>query len=221
MGFWAQQYKNQKMRVIDWGWFVNLENEVQFKLVVEMTEGAPVDVPKIDDVVDELPKHKTEVYETRPITDITGLIIHHTAIESHVGPQRIAEYHVENMGWPGIGYHFVIDPDGVIYLTNRLETVSYQAKGVNEDTVGIGFQGNFQTEIPTEAQVQAGAHLCAWLIQVLGLEMDDIKGHKELMATACPGNQWLKGQKWKEWLFREIVQVQEDAKTQGGTEDQE
>jgi len=37
------------------------------------------------------------------------------------------------------------------------------------------------------------------------VDLDEVKGHKEFMATACPGNQWLKGKNWKRLLRQEIV----------------
>jgi hypothetical protein len=191
-------------------WFMDGQQNVQFKIYVEAVEPQPVGeipLPDIDYIVDELMKHPEKVYDTRPIGEIKGVVIHHTATKPSVGPHRCAEWHVQKNGWAGIGYHFMIDPDGGIYQTNRLETVSAQAAAVNGSTIGVCFQGNFQTVVPTEAQIQAGAHLVAFLQQELFIETEEIKGHKEYMATACPGNQWMKGKKWKDALMAEIQYV--------------
>jgi hypothetical protein len=82
---------------------------------------------------------------------------------------------------------------------------------MNTPAVGICFLGNFMKEVPPEAQIQAGAHLTAWLMQELGVPLDKVRGHKEFMDTACPGIQWLSGKKWKEMLFEEIAAVLEKA----------
>ena len=164
--------------------------------------------PAIQDLVDTLPKHATLKYTSRPLSDIQTLVIHHSAVPPTVGPKRIAEYHVNSQNWPGIGYHFLIADDGIIYQTNRLETVSYHAAKVNPRGVGICFLGNFMKQVPPPAQLQAGAHLIAWLLQELKLDLETVKGHQEYMQTSCPGAQWLKGEKWKQMLRREIANVQ-------------
>jgi hypothetical protein len=46
-------------------------------------------------------------------------------------------------------------------------------------------------------------------MQELDIELDEVKGHKELMGTACPGIQWFEGKNWKQMLQQEIVQVQQ------------
>jgi hypothetical protein len=75
--------------------------------------------------------------------------------------------------------------------------------------VGICFLGNFTKQVPPPAQLRAGAHLAAWLMQELGLSLDAVKGHKEVVDTRCPGDQWTAGEKWREMLRREIAQVQD------------
>lgn len=170
-----------------------------------------VSQPPIEDLIDELPKHSTKKYNTRNLREIQHLVIHHSAVPPSVGPERIAAYHIERQDWPGIGYHFLVAEDGTIYQGNALQTVSYHAVKANPGGVGICFLGNFTKTVPPPAQLQAGAHLVAWLMQALGIALDNVKGHKEFMDTACPGAQWLEGEKWKEMLQTEIAKVQEAA----------
>lgn len=164
--------------------------------------------PPIQDLVAKLTKHATDKYRTRPRNDVKTLVIHHSAVPPTVGPKRIADYHVNSLRWPGIGYHFLVAEDGVIYQGNRITTVSNHAARVNPRSVGVCFLGNFNKKAPPPAQLQAGAHLVAWLLQDLDLDLEVVKGHQEYMQTACPGNQWLKGKKWKQMLRREIIRVQ-------------
>lgn len=176
-------------------------------------EPGRISSPPIEDLIDKLPKHKEKTYNTRPLSDIQTLVIHHSAVPPTVGPRRIAQYHVNSQDWPGIGYHFLIGEDGTIYQSNALETMSIHAgsKG-NPWGVGICFLGRFMSGVlPPAPQLQAGAHLTAWLLQELGLEIEAIKGHQELLKTACPGDKWNKGQKWKEMLRQEVIVVQEEA----------
>jgi N-acetyl-anhydromuramyl-L-alanine amidase AmpD len=164
--------------------------------------------PAIQDMIDTLPKHKTKKYNSRKLSEIQNLVIHHSAVAASVGPKRIAEYHVTKQDWPGIGYHFLVGDTGTIYQGNALTTVSFHAAKVNPRGVGICFLGSFQKEVPPPAQLQAGAHLVAWLMQELNLDLEVVKGHQEFMQTACPGNQWLKGKKWKQMLREEVANVQ-------------
>lgn len=178
---------------------------------------ARVNKPSIEVLIDKLAKHETNEYKTRPLDKIRHLIVHHSAAPARVGPNRIAAYHVRKHEWPGIGYHFLVGEDGALYQGNALETMSYHAVRANPHGVGICFLGNFMKQVPPPAQLRAGAHLIAWLMQDLGVTLDRVKGHKEFMDTACPGAQWLQGEKWKQMLYQAIAVVQQEAAEAGPT----
>jgi len=166
------------------------------------TGSTTVQAPVITDVIDKLPKHPTLRYDTRSLSAITHLAIHHSAAPANIAPERIAAYHVSK-DWPGIGYHFLVEPDGAIYQTNRLETVSYHVYKQNAYTVGICTEGNFMGGvIPTPKQIDTVGHLVAWLTQKLNLPLEHVLGHKEYPenATACPGEDWLAGKRWKDLM---------------------
>ena len=102
-------------------------------------------------------------------------------------------------GWPGIGYHFVIEDDGIIYQTNYLDTVSYHtgtyAPGdENRWSVGIALEGSFTDYPPPRVQQDAAKALVAYLKDLLNIT--EIYGHREMpgAATQCPGNTY------QEWL---------------------
>ena len=103
----------------------------------------------IEYIVDNLPKHATKVYDTRPLEAIDTLVVHHTTGAPFQDIANIASYHVNGKGWPGIGYHFVIDGAGKVYQTNRLATKSYHAGNYSNPsdenfyTIGIALEGHF------------------------------------------------------------------------------
>lgn len=175
------------------------------------TEPVPLRIPQPtwQDVADSLSKHPTKRYATRRPEAIEHIVIHHSAIPPTVGAQRIAEYHVNNLEWPGIGYHFVIDDQGEIYRTNALETISYHAGHTNSSGIGVCFLGNFTDAVPTPVQLESGGKLVAWLVQELKLTNNEIQGHKEFMNTQCPGRQWLEDQQWKRMLLARVEATQE------------
>jgi hypothetical protein len=174
-------------------------------------EPVPLRIPQPawQDVVNSLPKHASKQYAFRPQQAIEHIVIHHSAIPPTVGAQRIAEYHVNNLDWPGIGYHFVVDDRGTIFRTNTLETISYHAGHINGSGVGICFLGNFTDAVPTSAQLESGGKLVAWLVQELKLTNDEIQGHKEFMNTQCPGRQWLEDRQWKRMLLARVEATQD------------
>jgi hypothetical protein len=192
----------------------DLQQEIQWlkdQLSISTREPGPREVgrPPIQDLIDKLHKHEAKRYETRPRSAIKTLVIHHSAAPPGVGPQQVAAYHVNRLDWPGAGYHFLVATEGTIYQANSIETVSYHAAKANSRSVGICFLGDFSQEIPPPPQLLAGAHLVAWLMQELNIDLDEVKGHKELMGTACPGIQWLEGKNWKQMLHQEIIQIQQ------------
>ncbi len=175
------------------------------------TSSGRVPKPDIQDVVDSLPKKEGASYPTRSLSDITYIAVHHSAAPPNVPVEAIARYHVEHHGWPGIGYHFYIMPDGTIYQTNRLTTMSNHVFMNNAYTVGICVAGDFTQALPTPAQVQAAAHLIAWLTQMLKIPVEHVKGHREFPHneghTSCPGDEWLGGFRWHDMLLGRVRRV--------------
>jgi len=165
--------------------------------------------PQSIDISDELPTHPRKRYQTRALSQIEYLVIHHTATSPQITLRLIAEFHVENLDWPGIGYHFEIGPEGNITQCNRLETISYHAGEWNPVSVGICLIGNFEESLPTNAQLESASHLCAWLLEALNLPLERVKGHGDLLETGCPGRLWFHGGGWQEKLHQGIEKALE------------
>jgi N-acetyl-anhydromuramyl-L-alanine amidase AmpD len=173
--------------------------------------------PPIKSVIDQLPRHPSLRYERRPLSQITHIAIHHTAAPPRLPAARIAELHIAadpargKDPWPGIGYHFLVQEDGVIEQTNHLETASYHVARHYSYAVGIAFAGSFMNgKIPTSTQLRAGAHLVAWLMQELKAPLARVWGHREFPdnMTVCPGGEWTQGNRWRDLLFERIEQIE-------------
>jgi hypothetical protein len=160
--------------------------------------------PGIADVIDTLAKHPTQRYQTRPVSKINSLVLHHSAVPASVGADRIAKYQVEKQGWPGVGFHYFVYDDGRIEQTQPLEVIAYHAGDANPTSAGICLAGNFTHQPPAEAQLLATSQLTAWLLQKLNLPVEAIHSHKDYVATACPGDQWDAGARWGERLRRQV-----------------
>lgn len=112
-------------------------------------------------------------------------IIHHTA-SPDVSASTIHGWHL-NQGWAGIGYHFVIRANGAIERGRPENTIgSHSGPAGNGDSIGIVLTGNFETGKPTAAQMDSLVWLLkSYLFPKYG--QLNVIGHKDVMATACPG----------------------------------
>ncbi|MDX8044765.1 N-acetylmuramoyl-L-alanine amidase [Gracilibacillus sp. S3-1-1] len=89
-----------------------------------------------------------------------------------------ARYHVDTHGWPGIGYHYCIEPDGTIKWCNDLELRTYHVGNHNNYCVGIVLTGDFRYEDPTKEQEDSLRRL-VYALQKEYSSLKHIKGHHE------------------------------------------
>lgn len=139
---------------------------------------------KPEDVTNKLTTNGS--YPKRSLSGITDITVHHSASTTG-SPEGYAKHHVNNNGWPGIGYHFVIQPDGYIYQTNELDTASYHNGFNNSQAIGIVMTGNFNIDEPTSKQLRS----LRKLIRNLKIHIPSIKnvvGHGQVISTSCPGS---------------------------------
>lgn len=111
------------------------------------------------------------------------IILHHAAVTSAT-PESIHNYH-KSLGWCGIGYNIYVRKDGTIYKGRPLDCTGAHTVGYNNKSVGICFEGNFETERMEAAQIAAGKRAISYVRSYY--PNTTIKLHKELDATACPG----------------------------------
>lgn len=179
-----------------WRWDFDLEERFDW-LGVNYSERSFAElgdtVPnEIEIIVEQLPTHPQLEYRTRALSQISELVIHHTATPTTTTIEQMANYHVWTNGWPGIGYHYVIDEAGKIFQTNWLSTISYHSYAANNDSVGIALIGWFDDYEPTQAQIDAAARLVDMLKAREDLTISSIIGHRQspTSSTRCPGNTW-------------------------------
>ncbi len=140
-----------------------------------------------------------------PDTYKHAIVIHHTA--NNKGVKQIEKEHIEQ-GYSGIGYHFIISKDGLIYIGRPLEVKGGHVEGFNSGRIGITLIGNFENEIPTAEQLTSMRNLTNVLKDLYGISNSSIVGHRDFngqMATTitvCPGKnlyQYIR-QYWPLWI---------------------
>lgn len=141
---------------------------------------------------------------------------HHTADNSTSlsGPAWVYlvwYYHTYTNGWGDVGYHYLVDRDGVVYQgrTPGTATPPYMVeaghvRGYNCSSGGVVALGNYQPDIEepltqlTDATLQGLSRVLAWLMDDYGWRPRDLRtvkditvyglaGHRDFGGTACPG----------------------------------
>ncbi|MBP1761173.1 MAG: N-acetylmuramoyl-L-alanine amidase [Firmicutes bacterium] len=123
----------------------------------------------------------------------TSLIVLHHSASADVTAAEIHKWH-RAKGWSGIGYHFVIRKDGSIERGRPQEMIGAHAgAGVNGHSIGICLCGNFMQQLPSGAQLVSLVELVVWLrryYRAAGGSELEIKLHREVGATQCPGTKF-------------------------------
>lgn len=108
---------------------------------------------------------------------------------------EIAKIHVNTNGWGGVGYRFIICSDGTVAYVGDLSHGGSAVANKNDIVFSACLVGDFTKELPTAAQVTAAHKLAKYFLtqapQYPNLNnWNQVKGHKELQSTACPGSNW-------------------------------
>ncbi len=125
-----------------------------------------------------------------PRDDTELIVIHHTGDpeDDDLSAEDIHASHLAQ-GWSGIGYHYVIRKDGSIEAGRPEWAVGAHAQSHNWESIGVHLSGNFEIGVPTSEQIESCAYLVGWLCERYDLIPNSyhVKGHRDLMPTACPG----------------------------------
>jgi hypothetical protein len=98
----------------------------------------------------------------------------------------IQKLHLDYNKWADIAYHYGVDNKGTIYAGRDIRVRGASVAGYNTGTIGVVAIGDFQWDIPTEAQLKSIQALVVWLTRAYHLT--HLAGHYEFNAdTVCPG----------------------------------
>lgn len=111
-------------------------------------------------------------------------IVVHNADASNCTVNDIHRWHLEN-GWAGIGYHYFVRKNGEIYKGREDNWIGSHCAGHNTNTLGVCFEGKYNSETMPETQLKAGRELISYLKNKYGITK--VYKHKDLYNTDCPG----------------------------------
>ncbi len=157
----------------------------------------------ITNIVSRLPRYGNSPQQ--PIGSINKIIVHWDAVWRPTYYSSLRRYISEANGhiyrdWelkrPGITkgsglmYHFKIDNVGEIFLCRPLNDLLWHAGPANYGSIAICMDGT-QGQVPTASQAAALKRLLyelSYKHPEFPAGRSNVKGHKEVMATACPGD---------------------------------
>jgi hypothetical protein len=125
---------------------------------------------------------------------ISHISVHHTATHSTdntKSPKRLLSYqryHQDNKGWMDLAYHLFIDLEGNVYAGRDTACVGDTA--TNYDPKGhllIVLEGNFEQQGVTTKAFDSLVQVVAWGSEKYGVGLKQLRAHRDLAATACPG----------------------------------
>lgn len=90
--------------------------------------------------------------------------------------------------WGDLPYHFYIAVSGEVAEGRGLDYAGDTNTGYDvADKIQIVLEGNFETDTPTEAQLEALRKLTAAMLERFDLSRERVHGHDHFAPTACPG----------------------------------
>lgn len=144
--------------------------------------------------------------------------VHHTASvadfeastwdECAARVRAIQTYHMDTNGWNDVGYAYVVCRHGDVFQAREDDDDATDVQGAhdgfNRGSAGLSALGYFHPpydQRPTAAQLSALASLASWIASRRGIDplgrslyeafggpVDNLYGHRDVGATACPGD---------------------------------
>lgn len=125
---------------------------------------------------------------------IEHITIHHTAVvldDNAAAPGRVRQHQSfhQSLGWPDLAYHFIIDAAGNIYEGRPTDAVG--DTGTDYDPTGhllVCCEGDFDRQEVPDDQYTSLVAMLAWGAAEFGIEPGEIRGHRDVASTTCPGD---------------------------------
>jgi hypothetical protein len=122
------------------------------------------------------------------------IMLHHSLTKDGetVSWQAIRRYHVQDMEWKDIGYHFgleLINSDYEILVGRPIDAEGAHCwqQGMNQKALGICFVGNFDIDSVPDEQWAKGVTLVRSLTRLLDIPISFVIGHRDYAPKSCPG----------------------------------
>lgn len=136
----------------------------------------PISKPRIKEFI------QSPNYSSRAGAGIDKIVVHYT----------VAGTAKSTINWflnpaSKVSAHYIIDKNGDIYQMVKDSDKAWHARHENRTSIGIEHVAKKEERL-TEAQEKSSIHLIKWLMTEYKIPKENIKAHKEISSTSCPGN---------------------------------
>lgn len=118
------------------------------------------------------------------IRRLTKRIVWHHSLADHSSVSEIREWHLQRM-FEDIGYHYVIRRDGTIEHGRDTKYIGEHAYGMNHDSVGVCFEGDFRKYEPTVEQLNSACAVYHVVCRAYSKSLE-VEFHRSI-DNPCPG----------------------------------
>lgn len=121
-------------------------------------------------------------YSSRAGADINTIVVHYTTAGNFESTKN----------WflnpdSKVSAHYIIDKNGDIYQMVKDTDKAWHARQANRNSIGIEHVAK-QGDQLTKAQEKSSIQLIQWLMAEYKIPKENIKAHKQIVSTSCPGN---------------------------------
>jgi hypothetical protein len=135
------------------------------------------------------------------------ILVHHTAgsnstdysqAHAYAVARSIQNSHMDANGWSDTGQHFTISRGGYVMEGRHNSLARLQAgsgmvvgahcPGQNDKAIGIENEGLYTSATPPAALYDKLVQFCAYICDQYNIGPTKIYGHRDYIATACPGD---------------------------------
>jgi N-acetylmuramoyl-L-alanine amidase len=122
--------------------------------------------------------------------DIKYIVIHCTATQPNTKKEAILSYWKNTLKWKSVGYHRLIDANGVIHELAKYEETTNGVKGYNSQSIHFSYIGGIdESGRPKDTRTLKQKESLLYLIKQAKKQFPNaiVQGHRDFGANkACP-----------------------------------
>ena len=123
--------------------------------------------------------------------DIKYIVIHCTATQPNTKKEAILNYWKNTLKWKTVGYHRLIDANGIIHELANFEQITNGVKGYNSESIHFSYIGGIdESGRPKDTRTIKQKESLLYLIKQAKKQFPNaiVQGHKDFkgVVKACP-----------------------------------
>jgi N-acetylmuramoyl-L-alanine amidase len=123
--------------------------------------------------------------------DIKYIVIHCTATQPNTKKEAILSYWKNTLKWKSVGYHRLIDANGVIHELAKYEETTNGVKGFNSQSIHFSYIGGIdESGRPKDTRTLKQKESLLYLVKQAKKQFPNaiVQGHKDFkgVVKACP-----------------------------------